>query len=120
MKAFITAGTVAVLMAAAPALADHDRRDASIDARQSQLEQRIERGWRAGELTPREHRRLMHEARDIERAEHAFRADGRLSPRERSDLHARLDHLARGIHHERRDVEQRHGHYNYAPAYRRF
>lgn len=120
MKAFIAAGTIAVLMSATPAVADHDRRNASIDQRQFQLAQRIERGWRTGELTPGEHRRLVHEARDIERAEHFFRADGQLSPRERSELHARLDHLARAIHHERRDVEQRHGHYNYAPAYRRF
>ena len=122
MKALIAAGLAAVLTAATPALADHDQRDGSVNVRQSQLALRIERGWRAGELTPREYRRLVHEAREIERAQHIYRSDGRLSPRERSDLHARLDHLARAIHHERRDVEQRHGYYNYdhQPAYRRF
>ena len=121
MKALIAAGLVAVLTAATPALANHDQRDAGINERQSQLAQRIERGWRAGELTPHEYRRLVHEAREIERAEHFYRSDGRLSPRERSYLQARLEHLARAIHHERRDVEQRHGSYNYGhPAYGRF
>lgn len=121
MKTLIAAGMIAVLTAAAPALANHDQRDPSINERQSQLAQRIERGWRAGELTPQEYRRLVHEAREIERVEHFYRADGRLSSHERSDLHARLDHLARAIHYERRDAEQRHGSYNYDhPAYRRF
>ena len=121
MKALIAAGLVAALTAATPALANHDQRDRSINERQSQLAQRIERGWRAGDLTPREYRRLVHEAREIERAEYFYRADGRLSPHERSDLHARLDHLASAIHYERRDAEQRHGYYNYEhPAYRRF
>jgi hypothetical protein len=111
-----------MLTAATPALANHDHRERSVNERQARLAQRIERGWRTGELTPHEYRRLVHEAREIERAEHFYRSDGRLSPRERSDLHARLDHLARAIHHERRDVEQRHGSYNYdhQPAYRRF
>ena len=121
MKTLIGAGLIAVLTAATPALASHDRRDASIDARQHELAQRIERGWRAGELTPREYRSLVHEARGIERAEHVYRSDGRLSPRERFDLNARLDRLAHAVQHERRDLEQRHGSYNYGhPADRRF
>jgi hypothetical protein len=121
MKTLISAGLLAVLAAATPAWADHDRYDSGINERQERLSQRIERGWRAGELTQREYRRLVAAARDIERAERVYRSDGRLSPRERSDLHARLDHLARAIRYERHDVEQHPGSYNYAhPAYRHF
>src|SRR5687767_7207527 len=98
MKTLIGAALIAAFTAATPALANHDRRDTGINARQRELEHRIDRGWRAGDLTPREYRRLVREAREIERAEHFFRADGWLSPHERSDLHARLDRLARDIH----------------------
>lgn len=120
MKALIGAGLIAILTAA-PALANHGERDAGINERQARLEQRIERGFRSGELTRPEYRRLVHEARDIERAEHVFKSDGYLSPRERSELHARLEHLSRAIQHERHDVERRDGSYNYKhPAYRRF
>lgn len=121
MKALIGAGLIAVLSAAAPAMANPGQRDAGINERQARLEQRIEQGFRAGQLTRYEHRRLVHEAREIQRAEHFFRSDGHLSARERSELHARLDHLSRAIHDERRDVERRTGSYNYDhPAYRRF
>ena len=120
MKTLIGAGLIALSRRRRRRWRDHDRRDASIDERQHELAQRIEHGWRAGELTPREYRRLCTKrARSSGRS--TSRSDGRLSPRERGDLHARLDHLARAVHHERRDVEQRHGSYNYAhPADRRF
>jgi hypothetical protein len=102
-----------VLSAAAlPAFADHDVHDSSFHARQQQLEHRIHEGWRSGELTPPEHRRLRHEMRLIERSERAFMSDGRLSRGEREHLHVRLDSLAREVFHQRRDGERRYGHYN--------
>ena len=102
----------ALVFAAMPAIAGHGG-DPSIDQRQHRLERRIEQGWRSGELTRREYRRLQHEARDIERMEHFFRSDGWLSPHERSELHARLDHLAREIYRERHDGEHRYGEHHY-------
>jgi len=113
MKTILGAGLVALLTAAAPVLASHGARDAGINERQQRLEQRIEHGWRTGELTRPEVRRLRHELLDIERVEHHFWSDGRFTPRERSDLHARLDHVSRLIQHERSDVKRRHGSYNY-------
>jgi len=113
MKTIIGAGLIALLTAATPVMASHGARDAGINERQQRLEQRIEQGWRTGQLTRPEVQRLQHEMREIERAEHHFWSDGRLTPRERGELHARLEHVSRGIQHERRDVERRAGSYNY-------
>ena len=112
MKTIIGAGLIALLSAAAPAMASHGERDSGINERQARLEQRIEQGWRRGELTRQEFGRLQNEMREIERAEHHFWSDGRLTPRERGELHARLDQVSRLVQHERRDVERRHGSYN--------
>lgn len=110
MKSWITA--IALLAATAPAMANYDGRDASINEREYRLAQRIEQGWRSGELTRREYARLRYELRDIERNEQFFMADGRLSPRERGQLQTRLDNLSREIYRQKRDVERRGGYYN--------
>lgn len=113
MKTKIAAGLVVLFAAVTPAMASHGVPDSGIDERQHRLEQRIEHGSRTGELTRHEVRRLHHEMREIERAERYFWSDGRLTPRERGELHARLEHVSRLIQHERRDAERRHGSYNY-------
>jgi len=116
MKTVIGFGLAALplftLLAAAPAFANPGARDASIDQRQHTLVQRIEQGRHSGELTPREYQRLVGEAREINRVEHYFRSDGRLSPRERGDLNARLDHLERVVYREKHDGERVSGFYN--------
>ena len=112
MKKLLGAALAALVVSAAPAYADHDR-DSGVESRQHQLERRVEHGWRSGELTPREYRRLQHELREIARAEHYFRSDGRLSRRERDQLHARLDELSRAVYVQRHDSERRYGSYNY-------
>ena len=108
----LTGMGLAVLLGCAPAMANHGPRDASVNQRQQLLEQRIEHGFRAGELTRHEYRRLRHEAREIDRTEHFFRADGRLTQRESGELHARLDRLARDVYREKHDGERRHESYN--------
>jgi hypothetical protein len=113
MKHCIAVALATLLAAATPAFANHDNADGTLNARQHRLEQRVEYGWRSGELTGREYRRLSQELREIDRAERIYRADGLLSPRERRDLRARLDDLSRDIYRETRDVERRHGSYNY-------
>ena len=112
MKGLKLLSAFALIALSAPALADHDRRDSNVNERQYRLEQRVEHGRRTGELTRHEYRRLQHELRLIARDEHAYRADGRLSPGERHHLHARLDAVARAVRHEIRDGERRYGHYN--------
>ena len=77
------------------------------------LEQRIEQGWRRGELTRPEVGRLQNEMREIRSGGRYFWSDGRLTPRERGDLNARLDHVSRLIQVERHDGERRNGSYNH-------
>jgi hypothetical protein len=112
MKTKSLIGALVLIAATAPAMANHDGRDAGINQRQQQLEQRIQQGWRSGELTRFEYRRLQHEMQQIDRDEHAFRADGYLSPREQRYLHARLDSLAIDVHRQKNDGERRHAYYN--------
>ena len=112
MKTRTLLATLALIAASAPAFADHQPRDGSIDERQYRLEQRIEHGRRSGELTRHEYRRLQHELRLVARDEHVFRADGHLSPGERHHLHARLDAISRAIRVEAHDGDRRHGYYN--------
>src|SRR5436305_83057 len=95
MKRFIWAGLIAVFSAAAPAWAVPVPGDAGLSERESRLEQRLEQGWRTGELTRPEYRRLRFELTEIERADRYYRSDGFLSPGEVRELHARLDELSR-------------------------
>jgi septal ring factor EnvC (AmiA/AmiB activator) len=119
MKSLIIA--IALLAGTAPAMANSDIRDASINQREYQLAQRIEQGWRSGELTRREYARLRFELRDIERNEQYFMADGRLSRSEWNQLQTRLDNLSREIYRQKHDLEQRGGYYNGDyQAYRRY
>jgi hypothetical protein len=111
---------LAMIAATTPALADHGTRGDGIGERQYRLEQRIEEGRRSGELTHNEYRRLQHEMRLIARDEHAFRADGHLSPREWQHLNARLDGLAREVYYQKHDGERRGPYYNDRRADRRF
>jgi hypothetical protein len=113
MKRYICAGLVTLLSAAAPVLANHGSPDAGLNEREYRLEQRIEQGWRSGELSQREYRRLNDELRQIERAERYFRSDGSLSRREVGELQARLDELSRAVYRDTRDLERRAGPYNH-------
>ncbi|HEY0336068.1 MAG TPA: hypothetical protein VGC70_01915 [Burkholderiales bacterium] len=119
MKSLITA--IALLAVTAPAMANYDGQDASINQREYRLAQRIEQGWRSGELTRREYARLRFELRDIQRNEQYFMADGRMSRSEWNQLQARLDNLSRDIYRQKHDVERRGQYYNGDyEAYRRY
>jgi|RhiMethySRZTD1v2_1073278.scaffolds.fasta_scaffold2776533_2 hypothetical protein len=118
MKTWIAA--IALLSAATSGVAQAEMREPSLNAREYRVEQRIDRAWRAGELTRSEYRRLSAELRDIERNERYFMQDGRLTLRERDVLQARLDTLARAVYREARDDERRSGFYNGNYADRRY
>jgi hypothetical protein len=114
-------GAMVLMAATAPAMADRNVRDAGIDAHQQQIEQRIQQGWRSGELTTDEYRVLQREVRLVKRDEQAMLRDGFLSPRERHYLHARLDDLSRDVYRQKHDGDTRGRSYNdHSHADRRF
>ena len=78
-----------------------------INARQEQQRARIEHGFHRGAITRWEFRRLMAEQHDIQAMERAFVADGFLHPRERIELHRRLDSASQHIVFEARDHQRR-------------
>ncbi len=78
-----------------------------INARQERQRARIEHGFHRGAITRWEFRRLMAEQHDIQAMERAFVSDGFLHPRERAELHRRLDIAGSHIWQEARDNERR-------------
>lgn len=78
-----------------------------INARQHEQRARIEHGFHRGVITRFEFRRLMAEQHDIQAMERAFVSDGFLHPRERAELHRRLDIASSHIFHEAHDRERR-------------
>jgi hypothetical protein len=78
-----------------------------INERQAEQRARIEHGFHRGAITRWEFRRLMAEQHDIQAMERAFVSDGFLSPRERAELHRRLDIASSHIFHEAHDRERR-------------
>ena len=78
----------------------------SINARQAQLDQRIDVGVRNGSLTRAEAVRLRAEFNDISRLEARYRYNG-LTLSERRDLDRRFDALSARIRYERNDWQDR-------------
>ena len=78
-----------------------------INARQEKQRVRIEHGFHRGAITRFEFRRLMAEQHDIQAMAHAFVSDGFLSPRERMELHRRLDIASQHIAFEAHDRQRR-------------
>jgi hypothetical protein len=78
-----------------------------INARQNEQRARIEQGFNRGLITRFEFRRLIAEQQNIQGVERSFVADGFLSPRERADLHRRLDVASQHIVFEARDHQRR-------------
>lgn len=87
-----------------------------INERQAQLDFRIDRGVRNGQLTPREAYRLRTQFDRILRLEARYRRDG-LSRWERGDLDRRMDALAVDIRVARRDDDRRRYGFNVYPPY---
>ena len=85
-----------------------DGRRLSVDDRQARIAQRIEAGAQNGGLTRREARQLGRQLAAVEHKERSFESDGRLSGRERAELHRDLDYVAQQLRFERRDNDRRH------------
>ena len=81
----------------------------SIDARQTEQQQRIINGVRDGSLTRGETYRLEQGERRIDQYEARARADGHVSGYERQRLDGMLDRESREIHQQRNDGQQARG-----------
>ena len=119
MRKFIVPAVVlAAASVAAPSFAQSYHRPApqavsygswqSINARQANLDRRIDQGVRTGQLSRREAGRLRAELNSVQRLEAGYRRGG-LSGWERADLDRRLDRLAAQVRYERRDWDNRRG-----------
>lgn len=121
MKKFLLsmAAVAALGAAASPAAAqvydrygDHGRYDQI--GRGDNLERRIDRSLRTGQISPREAYRLRADVRDVQRLEWRYARDGRMSGWERADLDRRYDMVRMRLRHERNDRD-----YGYGYGYRR-
>jgi hypothetical protein len=79
----------------------------NINARQAQLDHRIDVGVRNGSLTRREAMNLRYEFRQIAALEARYRRTGGLQPWEMRDLDRRMDLLSARIRIDRHDRDRR-------------
>ena len=80
----------------------------SINARQSNLDRRIDQGVRSGQISRREATRLRGEFNSLLRLEANYRRGG-LTAWERTDLDRRFDRLSAQVRNERHDRDNRRG-----------
>lgn len=69
--------------------------------------QRIQRGERSGQLTPRESARLRHRQANIEHMEAEARRDGRVSREERAHIQTAQEELSRAIYRRKHNDQAR-------------
>lgn len=107
-RILLSIAAVSTVLAAAPIAASAAPWQ-PLHQRQADLERRIDRGVRSGELTRREAVRLREDFRDLQRLEaHYRRTDGgRLTPGERADLDRRYDRLSQRVYAEKHDEQVR-------------
>ncbi len=99
--------TAALIVATAlPAFA-HPHPGTRVDARQRAQHQRMVQGWRQGDLTRIEARRLVRGQRQIRRVERRMLSDGHLGMRERMRLHRLQNRESRTIYRLRHNRQGR-------------
>ena len=112
MKKFLAlaaaAATLAISAPASAAVWDHGGQT-NINARQAQLEQRIEFGARSGRLTRSEAFQLRADMRNIAFVEARYRRGG-LNYAERADLDRRLDRVSFNLERQLNDRDHRGDH----------
>jgi len=94
----------ALLVAAAPALADSTPR---LDQREARQVERIQQGWQSGELTRREAAGLARGQAKLRRMEHRAKSDGEVTSRERARLHHQANVQSRHIYRQKHDRQTR-------------
>lgn len=93
--------------------------DSRVIGRQEKQQQRIDNGWRSGELTRDELQRLDAQQARIADMAHRFSADGRLTPTERLKLERAQDRASVDIARTKHNNHDRHHSYTrWAVVYR--
>jgi hypothetical protein len=73
-----------------------------VDRRAASQEMRVQEAWQSGCISPGEYRRLVNQQQRLRQVESRMRADGRLSPGEKTRLNEMLNHseraIQRGVH----------------------
>jgi len=82
-------------------------RDPGVNQRQFNQRERIQNGWRSGELTQDERKFLATEQKSIRQEERAYKSDGMLTQAERRDLQQDLNAASRHIYNEAHDADRR-------------
>lgn len=76
-----------------------------IDQRQSNQEQRIDKGIASGQLTEREANRLNNQQEHINKMEDKAKSDGVVTKKERKKLHSAQDRASRKIARQKHDQQ---------------
>ena len=97
LKTMLAGGLVAFLMAGYPSFAG------TINQRQWRQQARIWNGYRSGDLTLREFRRLERQQTHIRSSKARARQDGVVTPRERVRIHREQNRASRRIFRQRHD-----------------
>ena len=99
----VTAAVIAALSLPAFAQTSSTR---GIDDRQKSQQQRIDRGVKSGQLTPKEAERLQKGQARIQKMENEAAADGKVTRRERERIERAQREENRRIQHETHDRER--------------
>lgn len=81
--------------------------EAGINERQDRQQMRINQGVASGELTGKEAVRMQRQQLRIDRKERRYRSDGKLTKRERVDLHTDLNKTSNRIYRQKHDAQTR-------------
>ena len=104
MKTLVAVAALTVFAAGA-AFADGTR-SPGVNARQHNQHGRIHQGVKSGELTRREAHKVREGQRDIRQLERAYKSDGKLTKRERADLHHEQNQASRDIYRQKHDAQE--------------
>ncbi|HYL17112.1 MAG TPA: hypothetical protein VEV20_00385 [Burkholderiales bacterium] len=106
MHKFLNLLSLAALMAVTSA-AFAAERDAGVNRRQADQHARIHQGVRSGQLTHQEAKSLRSEQRSIRHEERKDKADGKMTPAERKDLHKDLNQASKDIYADKHNADVR-------------
>ena len=95
--AFISISQIGKAQTATPVVKD----------RQVNQQERIGQGVKSGALTPKETEHLEGREAKIQQDKKAAKADGTVTPAEKSKLHREQDRTSRAIYHQKHDAQTR-------------
>ncbi len=108
MKSIVMAAIAAAVLSGFSAESfANGTRDPGVNARQANQRERVQQGVKSGELTRHEARKVVEGQRDIRQLERAYKSDGKLTARERADLHHEQNQASRAIYRQKHDKQSR-------------